>query len=51
MPYLAYFESSFERVIILSTSLPIGTIQGVVMDNPNEFAYNKSDIYLIDDWR
>jgi GNAT superfamily N-acetyltransferase len=25
--------------------------QGVVMDNPNEFAYNKPDIYLIDDWR
>jgi N-acetylglutamate synthase-like GNAT family acetyltransferase len=26
-------------------------IQGVVMDNPNEFCYNKPDIYLIDDWR
>jgi hypothetical protein len=26
-------------------------IQGVVMDNPNEFGYNKPDIYLIDDWR
>ena len=26
-------------------------IQGVIMDNPNEFGYNKPDIYLIDDWR
>ncbi len=26
-------------------------IQDVVMDNPNEFCYNKPDIYLIDDWR
>jgi hypothetical protein len=26
-------------------------IQGVVMDNPNEFGYNKPDVYLIDDWR
>ena len=29
--------------------------QGVVIiqisDNPNEFCYNKPDIYLIDDWR
>ena len=25
--------------------------QGIVMDNPNEFRYNKPDIYLIDDWR
>ena len=25
--------------------------QGVVMDNPNKFCYNKPDIYLIDDWR
>jgi hypothetical protein len=26
-------------------------IQGVVMDRPNEPAYNKPEIYLIDDWR
>jgi hypothetical protein len=26
-------------------------LQGVVMDNPNDFAYNKPDIYLNDDWR
>jgi hypothetical protein len=26
-------------------------IQGVVMDKPNEPAYNKPEIYLIDDWR
>jgi predicted N-acetyltransferase YhbS len=26
-------------------------IQGVVMDKPNEPAYNQSHIYLIDDWR
>jgi hypothetical protein len=25
-------------------------IQGVVMDRPNEPAYNKPEIYLIDDW-
>jgi len=24
---------------------------GVVMDDRNDFAYNKPDIYLIDDWR
>ena len=26
-------------------------IQGVAMDRPNEPAYNKPEIYLIDDWR
>ena len=26
-------------------------IQGVVMDRPNEPAYNKPEVYLIDDWR
>jgi hypothetical protein len=26
-------------------------IQGVAMHRPNEPVYNRSDIYLIDDWR